>query len=91
MSASEVPAEISTTSDIFRKSGVKAGDTVKITDVIGVEGNTGYSFGSHCHYCVRPQFSAGNAYNVSEISGIPNVLGVYDDGYAIYYKNNLIK
>ena len=66
---------------------VKAGDTVKITDVIGVEGNTGYSFGSHCHYCVRPQFSAGNAYNISEISGIPNALGVYDDGYATYYKN----
>ena len=40
---------------------VKVGDTVKITDVIGVEGNTGYSTGSHCHYCVRPQFSAGNA------------------------------
>ena len=66
---------------------VKAGDTVKITDVIGVEGNTGYSFGSHCHYCARPQFSAGNAYNISEISGIPNALGTYDDGYATYYKN----
>ena len=60
---------------------VKVGDTVKITDVIGVEGNTGYSFGSHCHYCVRPQFSAGNAYNISGISGIPNALGIYDDGY----------
>ncbi|MDE5582418.1 MAG: M23 family metallopeptidase [Ruminococcus sp.] len=60
---------------------VKVGDTVKITDVIGVEGNTGYSTGSHCHYCVRPQFSAGNAYNISGISGIPNALGIYDDGY----------
>lgn len=61
---------------------VKAGDSVKITDVIGIEGNTGYSTGSHCHYCIRPQFSAGNALNVSEISGIPNALGIYDDGYT---------
>ncbi|MDE6797258.1 MAG: M23 family metallopeptidase, partial [Ruminococcus sp.] len=56
---------------------VKVGDTVRITDVIGVEGNTGYSTGSHCHYCVRPQFTSGNAYNISEISGIPNTLGIY--------------
>lgn len=68
---------------------VKVGDTVKITDVLGVEGNTGYSTGSHCHYCVRPQFSSGNALNVSEISGIPNTLGVYDDGYTITGKNSV--
>lgn len=61
---------------------VKAGNSVKITDVLGIEGNTGHSTGSHCHYCVRPQFSSGNALNISEISGIPNTLGVYDDGYT---------
>lgn len=58
-----------------------AGQTVNCTDVIGIEGSTGYSTGSHCHYCVRPQFAKGNAFNVSEISGIPNALGTYDDGY----------
>ena len=68
---------------------VKSGDTVKITDVIGIEGNTGYSTGSHCHYCVRPQFSSGNALNISEISGIPNALGVYDDGYVTASKNTV--
>lgn len=68
---------------------IKAGDTVKITDVIGVEGNTGYSTGSHCHYCVRPQFTAGNALNISEISGIPNTLGVYDDGYTNVTKKTI--
>ncbi|MCM1316536.1 MAG: M23 family metallopeptidase [Prevotella sp.] len=68
---------------------VKVGDTVRITDVLGVEGNTGYSTGSHCHYCVRPQFTSGNALNVSEISGIPNTLGVYDDGYTSTSKNSV--
>ena len=60
---------------------VAFGQPVKITDVLGVEGSTGHSTGSHCHYCVRPQFAKGNAFNVSEISGIPNVLETYDDGH----------
>ena len=60
---------------------VKTGDKVKITDVIGIEGDTGYSFGSHCHYCVRKNYAKGNFLDVSEISGIPNKLGTYDDGY----------
>ena len=57
------------------------GAQVKCTDVIGVEGDTGYSFGSHCHYCVRPKFAAGCYLDVTQISGIPNALGIYDDGY----------
>ena len=68
---------------------VNIGNIVKITDVLGIEGNTGYSTGSHCHYCIRPQFSAGNAFNVSEISGIPNALGVYDDGYTTTVKKTV--
>ena len=32
---------------------VSVGQTVKITDIIGLEGSTGYSTGSHCHYCCR--------------------------------------
>ena len=60
---------------------VKTGDKVNCTDVIGIEGDTGYSFGSHCHYCVRKNYAKGNFLNVSEISGIPNKLGTYDDGY----------
>ena len=60
----------------------KVGDEVKITDVIGIEGSTGYSTGSHCHYCIRTSMSPGTALDVSVISGIPNVEGgVYDDGY----------
>lgn len=60
---------------------VKVGDHVKITDVIGIEGNTGYSFGSHCHYCIRSNASKSQIKDVSAISGIPNALGTYDDGY----------
>lgn len=32
---------------------VKVGQAVKITDVIGIEGSTGRSTGSHCHYEAR--------------------------------------
>lgn len=60
---------------------VKKGDTVKITDVIGIEGSTGRSTGSHCHYCVRVGGVKGNHRDISSVSGIPNALGTYDDGY----------
>ena len=68
---------------------VNIGNIVKITDVLGIEGNTGYSTGCHCHYCIRPRFSAGNAFNVSEISDIPNALGVYDDRYTTTVKKTV--
>ena len=60
---------------------VKEKDRVYITQVIGKEGSTGNSTGSHCHYCIRKDGIRGNDLNVSTISGIPNRLGVYDDGY----------
>ncbi len=61
---------------------VKSGQSVKITDVIGIEGSTGRSTGSHCHYCIQRNFCKGNSFNVSEISGIPNCEGgTYDDGF----------
>ena len=61
---------------------VKSGQSVKVTDVVGIEGSTGRSTGSHCHYCIRPNFCKGSSFNVSEISGIPNSEGgIYDDGY----------
>lgn len=63
---------------------VRAGDYVKNGDVIGIEGDTGYSFGSHCHYEVRIGDINGSSLNVSNISGIPNKEGIYDDGYRPY-------
>lgn len=65
---------------------VKKGQAVKIGDVIGIEGNTGYSFGSHCHYCARGNGSKQQIRDICTISGIPNKLGVYDDGYLARLK-----
>lgn len=63
---------------------LKQGVRVVISEAIGVEGSTGKSTGSHCHYEVRREFKyadASNTINVSLVSGIPNALGEYDDGY----------
>ena len=60
------------------KVTVVAGQKVEIGDVIGVEGSTGYSTGSHCHYCIRGNGLKSQIKNVSEISGIPNKLGTYE-------------
>ena len=61
---------------------VSVGQQVRCTDVIGIEGSTGCSTGSHCHYCVRTSMSPGTALDVCAISGIPNNEGgIYDDGY----------
>lgn len=60
---------------------VKTGDEVKITDVIGIEGSTGRSTGSHLHYCMRINGVKGQHDDICEISGIPNAKGTYDDGY----------
>ena len=62
---------------------VRTGQAVACTDVIGIEGSTGHSTGSHCHYEIRSAFYKGaKVYDVCSRSGIPNVKGgVYDDGY----------
>ena len=59
---------------------VKTGQKVKIGDVIGIEGSTGNSTGSHCHYCARGNGLKTQIRDICEISGIPNKLGVYDGG-----------
>lgn len=56
---------------------VKTGQEVLIGDLIGIEGNTGHSTGSHCHYEIRKQTNNMTFLDASEISGIPNKLGIY--------------
>ena len=60
---------------------VQVGQKVKVTDVIGIEGSTGYSTGSHCHYECRLADDRSKYQDITKISGIPNAIGTYDDGY----------
>lgn len=57
---------------------VKVGDEVKAGDFIGIEGSTGNSTGSHCHYCIRRDASIYNIIDVTSTSGIPNRIGQYE-------------
>ena len=57
---------------------VNKGDRVKKGDVIGIEGNTGYSFGSHCHLEVRNSNNrVTDKTNTPRFTGIPNKTGKY--------------
>jgi len=67
------------------KVKVKLGQVVKEGDLIGIEGNTGRSTGSHCHYCARTNASKSKYLDIPKISGIPNKLGTYDNTPPAYY------
>lgn len=54
---------------------VSAGQRIKAGDVIGIEGNTGYSFGSHCHFEVRQN---NVSINPAPFLGIDNAVGTYE-------------
>lgn len=53
---------------------VFTGMRVEVGDLIGFEGNTGYSFGQHCHMEVRWEWSP---INPTPLLGIPNEWGYY--------------
>lgn len=53
---------------------VAAGQAVKAGDIVGIQGNTGYSFGEHCHFEVRKE---GVVINPANFLGIQNAVGVY--------------
>lgn len=55
---------------------VVVGQKIKVGDIIGEMGNTGYSFGAHLHIEVRKD---GKTISPEELTGIPNKIGVYKD------------
>lgn len=62
----------------LEKRLVEKGDKVKEGDEIGIEGNTGYSFGSHCHLEIRDSSNkVTNKINTPEYTNIPNAIGKY--------------
>ena len=61
---------------------VKAGDQVKAGDIIGIEGNTGYSFGSHLHFEIRKN---GVSVNPCTYLGIPNAWGIHEVKPAVVF------
>lgn len=54
---------------------VSAGERVHIGDIIGIEGTTGRSTGSHLHFEVRD--GSGKQMNPETIIGVPNNEGTY--------------
>lgn len=57
---------------------VKKGDKVKKGDPIGIEGNTGYSFGRHLHLEVRNSSNkVTSSVNTASYTQIPNKVGSY--------------
>lgn len=57
---------------------VRAGERVKAGDHVGLEGNTGYSFGSHCHFEVRDN---SGCVDPSALLGIANKIGIYGNDF----------
>lgn len=63
---------------------VVVGQRVGVGDHLGIEGNTGYSFGSHCHFEVREN---GVSVNPAPFLDALNAVGVYGMDYRAEVQN----
>ena len=60
----------------LKNRAVAVGQKIKVGDIIGEMGNTGYSFGAHLHIEVR---KSGKTISPEELTGMPNEVGIYKD------------
>lgn len=57
---------------------VKAGQSIKKGDKLGIMGSTGASTGAHCHIELRVPGTTKTSLDISEFCGIPNKAGTYE-------------
>lgn len=57
---------------------VKAGQSIKAGDKLGVMGSTGNSTGAHTHIELRVKGTSKTSLDISEFTGIPNKVGSYE-------------
>lgn len=70
----------------YINENLKVGDVIKIGDIIGLEGNTGKSTGSHCHFEIRKQISPAIPCNAYEYMNIPNQMCIYKGDFKMEEK-----
>lgn len=57
---------------------VKAGQSIKTGDKLGTMGSTGNSTGAHTHIELRIKGTSKESLDISELTGIPNIKGIYE-------------
>ncbi len=65
---------------------VKAGQTIKKGDKLGVMGSTGSSTGAHTHIELRVAGTSKTGLDICEYTGIPNKIGTYAAASSDYAK-----
>ena len=70
---------------------VKAGQTIKQGDKLGVMGSTGRSTGAHTHIEHRIKGTSKTSLDISKFTGIPNKVGTYEAEDSIDYAEKVQK
>ncbi len=71
---------------------VKAGQSIKTGDKLGIMGSTGNSTGAHTHIELRPKGTSLESLDIAEFTGIPNKAGTYTANFfEVSDAKNLVK